>query len=148
MPSWHRAIRGPAGLRKIQEPADRATHLSTDDVREMEADPGCCPGNYHNMLRLLRTYIRLLTVLTGAGSAHLAEVQGVYQILSAKSAVYEIMSANLVAETLWHVFIDAREYFSHAGPGLPDSQLLLALRDCLCSCSLKATINCPVNLLL
>ena len=70
-----------------------------------------------------------------------------YQILSAKSAVYETMTAELVAETLWHVFIDAREYFSHTGPELPDSQLF-ALRDCLRSCSLKTTINCPVALLL
>ena len=133
--------------RKIQERADRATHLSTDDVREMEAEPGSCPSTYYSMLSLLRKYIRLLTVLFGPGCAHLAEVQGVYQILSAKSAVYETMTADLVAETLWHVFIDAREYFSYAGPGLPDSQLF-ALRDCLRSCSLKVTINCPIDLLL
>ena len=57
------------------------------------------------------------------------------------------MTAELVAETLWHVFIDAREYFSYTGPGLPDSQLF-ALRDCLRSCLLKVTINCPVNMLL
>jgi hypothetical protein len=133
--------------RKIQERADRATHLSTDDVREMEAEPGSCPSTYFSMLSLLRKYIRLLTVLFGPGCAHLAEVQGVYQILSAKSAVYEKITADLVAETLWHVFIDAREYFSYTGPGLPDSQLF-AFRDCLRSCSLKVTINCPTDLLL
>lgn len=133
--------------RRIQERADRATHLSTDDVREMEAEPGSCPGTYFTMLGLLKKYIQLLTVLFGPGCAHLVEVQGVYQILSAKSAVYETMTAELVAETLWHVFIDAREYFSYTGPGLPDSQLF-ALRDCLRSCSLKVTINCPVYMLL
>jgi hypothetical protein len=35
---------------KVQERADRATHLSTDDVRSLEADPGCCPGSHYNML--------------------------------------------------------------------------------------------------
>jgi hypothetical protein len=133
--------------RRIQERADRATHLSTDDVCEMEAEPGSCPSTYFTILGLLKKYIQLLTVLFGPGCAHLAEVQGVYQILSAKSAVYETMTAESVAETLWHVFIDAREYFSYTGPGLPDSQLF-ALRDCLRSCSLKLTINCPVYMLL
>jgi hypothetical protein len=52
---------------------------------------------------------------------HLTEVQGVYQELAKKNAVYETMSAELIAETLWRVFVDAREYFSHLGPGLPES---------------------------
>ncbi|KAI2497676.1 hypothetical protein MHU86_16805 [Fragilaria crotonensis] len=62
--------------RKIQERADRATHISTEDVREMEVAPGSCPSTYFTMLSLLRKYIRLLTVLFGAGCAHLSEVQG------------------------------------------------------------------------
>ena len=133
--------------RKVQERADRATYLSTDDVRSMEAEPGSCPVNYHGMLTLVKHYIRLLTVLFGAGCAHLLEVQGVYQVLSDKAAVYEGMSGDLIAETLWQIFIDAREYFSQPGPVLPESQLF-ALRDSIRSCTLKATINCPVNKLL
>ncbi len=130
--------------RKIQECADQATLISIDDVREMEAEPGSCPTTYFTMVGLLRKYIRLLMVLLGAGCAHLSEVQGVYQILSVKADVlYEPMSADLVVETLWHMVVDAREHFSCTGPGLPDSQLC-ALR----SCSLKVTINCPVDLLL
>ena len=99
--------------RKVQERADRATHMSTDDVRSLEGDPGCCPGSYYNMLSLIKRYIRLLTVLFGAGCTHLLEVQAVFQVLSDKSAIYESMSAALVAETLWQIFVDAREYFSH-----------------------------------
>jgi hypothetical protein len=133
--------------RKVQERADRATHLSTDDVRSLEGDPGCCPGSYYNMLNLIKRYIRLLTVLFGAGCTHLLEVQAVFQVLSDKSAIYEAMSADLVAETLWQIFIDAREYFSHHGPQLPVSTLF-ALRDSIKNCTLKATINCPVDQLL
>ena len=31
--------------RKTQERADRATYLSTKDVRALEADPGCYPAS-------------------------------------------------------------------------------------------------------
>jgi hypothetical protein len=133
--------------RKTQERADRATYLSTDDVRALEAEPGCCPASYHGMLNLLKRYIRLLTVLFGAGCSHLTEVQGVYQVLAEKIAVYETMSAELIAETLWRVFVDARECFSHLGPGLPESQLY-SLRHDLRGCSLRVSINCPVAQLL
>ena len=68
-------------------------------------------------------------------------------MLAEKAAVYESMSGELVAETLWQVFVDARDCFSHLGPGLPESQLF-TLRHYIRSCSLKVTINCPVNLLL
>ena len=133
--------------RKTQERAERATFLSTDDVRSLEAEPGCCPPTYYAMLTLLKRYIRLLTVLFGTRCAHLLEVQGVYQVLAEKAAVYESMSGELVAETIWQVFLDARECFSHLGPGLPESSLY-TLQHYIRSCSLKATINCPVALLL
>lgn len=133
--------------RKVQERAERATHLSPEDVRILEREPGCCPGNYHSMLSLIKRYIRLLTVLFGAGCSHLLEVQTVYHVLSDKLAIYEMMSSDLVAETLWQVFIDAREYFSHIGPMLPVSTLYL-LRDSIKNCTLKSTINCPVDQLL
>ena len=130
--------------RKTQERADRATYLSTEDVRALEAEPGCCPGSYYAMLTLLRRYIRLLTVLFGAGCSHLTEVQGIYQVLAEKVAV---MSAELIAEILWRVFVDTRECFSHLGPGLPESQLY-SLRHDVRGCSLRVSINCPVALLL
>ena len=133
--------------RKTQERADRATYLSTEDVRALEADPGCCPASYYGMLTLLKRYIHLLTVLFGAGCSHLTEVQGIYQVLAEKVAVYENMSAELIAEILWRVFVDAREYFSHLGPGLPESQLY-SLRHDIRGCSLRVSINCPVALLL
>ena len=133
--------------RKTQERADRATFLSTDDVRSLEAEPGCCPATYYGMLNLLKRYIRLLTVLFGARCSHLLEVQGVYQALAEKVGVYEQMSGELIAETIWQVFLDARNCFSHMGPGLPESSLY-TLRHDIKSCALKVTINCPVALLL
>jgi len=45
------------------------------------------------------------------------------------------------------VFVDARECFSHLGPGLPESQLY-SLRHDLRGCSLRVSINCPVAQLL
>ena len=99
------------------------------------------------MTNLLRRYITLLSVLFGAGCSHLTEVQGVFQVLAEKIAVYETMSAELIAETLWQVFVDARECFSHLGPGLPESQLY-SLRQDLRGCSLRVSINCPVAQLL
>ena len=43
--------------------------------------------------------------------------------------------------------MDARECFSHLGPGLPESQLY-SLRHDIRGCSLRVSINCPVALLL
>jgi hypothetical protein len=133
--------------RKTQERAERATYLSTDDVRALEAEPGCCPSSYFGMLNLLRRYIRLLTVLFGAGCSHLTEVQGVYQVLAEKAAVYEVMTTEPIAEILWRVFVDAREFFSCLGPALPDSQLF-SLRHDIRACSLRVSVNCPVELLM
>jgi hypothetical protein len=85
---------------KTQERADCATYLSIDDVRALEAKPGCCPASYRGMLNLLKRYIQLLTVLFGAGCSHLTKVQVVYQVLVEKIAVYETMLVELIAETL------------------------------------------------
>jgi hypothetical protein len=117
--------------------------LSTDDVRALEAEPGCCPAFYYGMLNLLKRYICLFTVLFGAGCSHLTEVQGVYQVLAEKIAVYKTMSAELITEMLWRVFVDARECFRHLGPGLPESQLY-SLQHNRRGCSLRVSINCPV----
>ena len=133
--------------RKTQERADRATFLSTDDVRALEAEPGCCPASYHGMFNLFKRYIRLIMDLFGAGCSYLTEVQGVHQVLAEKITVYETMPAVLIAKTLWQVFVDTRECFSHLGPGLPESQLYL-LRHNLRGCSLQVSINCPVVQLL
>ena len=63
---------------------------------------GCSMTSCHGMTNLLKRYICLLTVLFGVDcSQHLAEVQGVYQLLAEKIAVYELMSAELIVETLW-----------------------------------------------
>jgi hypothetical protein len=75
------------------------------------------------------------------------EVQGVYQMLADKSAVYETMTGDLIAETLWQIFIDARAFFSSTGPTLPESQLF-QLRSSISMCTLRATMNCPVDRLL
>lgn len=57
---------------RTQERADWATFLSTDNIRALEAKPGCCLASYHGMMiNLLKRYIRLLTVLLGAGCSHL-----------------------------------------------------------------------------
>ncbi len=141
-------IDGPANEASQDTGAGRSGYLlSTDDVRALEAEPGYCPASYHVILNFLKRYIRLLTVLFGAGCSHLTEVQGVYQVLAEKITVYETMSAELIAETLWQVFVDVRECFSHLGPGLPESQLY-SLRHNLQGCSLRVSINCPVAQLL
>jgi hypothetical protein len=119
--------------RKTQESAERATFLSTDDIKSLEAEPGCCPSTYYGMLNLLKRYIRLLNVLFGTRCAHLLEVQGVYQVLAKKAAVYETIRQRMLQSI---------------GPMLPESALY-SLRHYIRSCSLKVvTINCPVALVL
>ena len=50
-------------------------------------------------------------------------------MLAEKIAVYETMSAELIVEMLWQVFMDAMECFSYLGPGLPEFQLYLLRHD-------------------
>jgi hypothetical protein len=46
-------------------------------------------------------------------SQHLIEVQqGVFQVFADKSAAYELMTGELVAKTLWQIFIDVPACFS------------------------------------
>ena len=71
--------------RTTQERVNRATYLSTDDVRALEAEPGCCPASYHGMMNSLKRSIRLLTVLFRAGCLHCIQVQGVCQVLAERS---------------------------------------------------------------
>jgi hypothetical protein len=53
------------------------------------------------MFNLLKRYFRLLAVLFRGGCSNLTEVQGVYQVLAEKITVFETMSGELVAKTLW-----------------------------------------------
>jgi hypothetical protein len=82
---------------------------------------------YSNSSALGHTVEHVTSLLKELGedvlAAHLLEVQGVHQVLAEKAAVYKTMSSELVAETIWQVFLDARECLSHLGPMLPESTL-------------------------
>jgi hypothetical protein len=63
--------------------------------------------------KLIWRSIPMLNVLFGTGCGHLIEVQqGVFQVFADKSAAYELMTGELVAKTLWQIFIDVPACFS------------------------------------
>ena len=157
---------------KTQERADRATYLSMDDVRALEAKLGCCPASYHGMTNFLKRYIRLLSALFGAGCSHLTRCRASIRYsrkrlrctrrcrpsCSTKRCGNDVGRAdrrNVVASVSGHPGVlqrgeclwTPRECFSHRGPGLPESQLY-SLRHDLRGCSLRVSINCPVAQLL
>jgi hypothetical protein len=136
-----------AKRRKVQERASRATFLSTMDVQTLEADPGICPSTYHGLRDLLRKYMKFLSVMFGDDCQHLQEIKGIHRSLGVMVSTYEAMSPDLVVTIVWQIFIDARSFFSHRGPGRAESQLSL-LRMYITSCSITAAHNCPKDQLL
>jgi hypothetical protein len=58
---------------------------------------------------------------------------------------YETMSPTIV----WQIFIDARSFFSHQGPGRVESPLsLLVSMWWIVNCAIKIARNCPKDQLL
>eukprot|EP00978_Attheya_sp_CCMP212_P010520 scaffold25525_cov84-Attheya_sp.AAC.1 len=90
-----------------------------------------------------------LEKVVGSRCPHHTEVRAIRKILLQKVATYENMSPDKVAEVLWSIFVDARNYFSELAQGdvLPTSSLTFA-RHWLKSGSIKTTEGCPVHRLL
>jgi hypothetical protein len=135
--------------RRMQERTRRSTHLSLEDAASLESSPGACPTSYDGLIRLMTTYMTFLEKVVGARCPHHTEVRAIRKILLQKVATYENMSPEKVAEVLWSIFVDARNYFSELAQGdvLPTSSLTFA-RHWLKSGSIKTTEGCPVHRLL
>jgi hypothetical protein len=135
--------------RRIQERTKRSTHMSLDDVASLESIPGACPTTYDGLIRLMTTYMTFVAKTVGVRCPHHTEVRAIRKILLQKVATYESMSPDKVAEVLWAIFVDARNYFSTLAEGdvLPTSTLTFA-RHWLSSGSIKTTEGCPIQKLL
>eukprot|EP00978_Attheya_sp_CCMP212_P009591 scaffold22746_cov52-Attheya_sp.AAC.7 len=86
---------------------------------------------------------------SGVRCPHHTEVRAIHKILLQKVATYESMSPDKVAEVLWVIFVDARNYFSALAEGdvLPTLTLTFA-RHLLRSGSIKTMEGCPIQRLL
>lgn len=134
--------------KRAQERASRATHLTPGDVESLETSPGQCPHNYDGLLRLLAAYLRFLLILCGPMCSHYMEVRSVRRTLCRKVAIYEPMPPEDVAQIVWGIFMDARDFYSSVTVNpLPTSNLLF-LRSWLETGTVKTTGNCPVGRLL
>jgi hypothetical protein len=134
--------------RRAQERARRATHLTPSDVESLETRPGVCPHSYDGLIRLLSAYLRFLFILCGARCNHYLEVVTIRKALCNKMAIYESISPAEVAQIVWSIFMDARNFYGSATVDpLPTSNLVM-LRMYLETGSIKTSINCPVDRLL
>ena len=135
--------------RRLAERAKQATTLSMEDVATLESAPGPCPSTYDGLLRLLLAYQKLLRKVCGTLCGHYLEVRQIRRVLAINNAMYERVSPSQVAQVLWGIFLDARQFFSSTANGddLPKSNLHF-MRSWLESGSVKESIGCPVEKLL
>lgn len=134
--------------RRAQDRAARATHLTPSDVAAMESAPSQCPRSYSGLVQLLHAYLHFLLVLCGSQCHHRMEVLEVRRVLLNRISVYQSMRPQEVAQVLWSIFTDARDFFSDKSLDVLPRSNLRFLRSWLITSSLKETMNCPVDKLL
>jgi hypothetical protein len=101
-------------------------NLTLDEVAGAETVPDSTPRNYTELMDLLRSYIFFLQRMFGAGCSHFQEARAITRVLGRSRREFEGISTRQVATILWHIFTDARRFFSTTidlSGALPESNL-------------------------
>jgi hypothetical protein len=117
----------------------------------MESQPNPCPHNFEGLIRLLATYQKLLTVLSGTQCSHFLEVRAIRCTLVCNMPQFAELLAESIAQLLWSIHLDARRFFS--APLSQDSTLLKSQfkytsSGWLDTGSVKTIVGCPIDRLL
>jgi hypothetical protein len=126
------------------------TNLTLADVAGAETVPDATPRNYRELMDVMKCYCFLLQRMHGARCHHFRETRAITQILGRQRQAFEGMTARQVATILWHVFMDARVYYStliDLAGALPDSNLRV-LRGMLETTMIPEQVNVPYGQLL
>ena len=71
----------------------------------------------------------------------------IYRAFGAMVSTYETISPELIITIVWQIFINARSFFLHLGPGRAELHLSL-VRMWITNCAIKMAHNCPKDQLL
>jgi hypothetical protein len=137
-----------------QRAADRyarvGANLTMADVTGAETVPDATPRNYRELMDVMKCYCFFLQRMHGARCHHFRETRAITRILGRQRQTLEGMSARQVATILWHVFMDARVYYStliDLSGSLPESNLRV-LRGMLETTMIPEQVNVPYGQLL
>jgi hypothetical protein len=116
----------------------------------METAPDATPRNYREPMDVMKCYCFSLQRMHGAMCHHYWEARAITRILGRQRQTFESMAARQVATILWHVFMDARIYYSmliDPSGSLPDLNLRV-LGGMLETTMIPEQVNVPYGQLL
>jgi hypothetical protein len=125
-------------------------NLTLDDVTSSESVPDTTPRTYREMMDVMKNYCFFLQRLLGARCSHFLETRAITRILGRKRREFESITSRQVATVLWHVFMDARQFFSTTVDitgALPESNLRVA-RGMIETTMIPEQMNVPYQELL
>jgi hypothetical protein len=125
-------------------------NLTLDEVTGAETTPDSTPRNYTELMDLLRSYIFVLQRMFGARCGHFLEARAITRILGRSRRDFEGITSRQVATILWHLFTDARRFFSTTidlDGSLPESNLRV-VRGMIATTMIPEMVNVPYDQLL
>jgi hypothetical protein len=126
------------------------SNLTLTNVTGSEMVPDATPKSYRELMDVLKCYCFFLQHMLGARCHHYQETQAITRILGRKRQEFKTITARQVATVLWHVFMDARSFFSMTADlagDLPESNLRVA-RGMIETTMILEQVNVPYDQLL
>jgi hypothetical protein len=122
-------------------------NLTLDEVTGAETTPDATPRNYRELVDVLKCYCFVLQRMLGARCNHFREVlRAITRVLGQKrQEEFDGITARQVATVLWHIFMDARHFFSTSvdlSGSLPESNLRVA-RGMIETTMIPKQVNVP-----
>ena len=126
------------------------SNLTLNEVTGAETAPDSTPRNYTELMDLLRSYMFVLQRMFGARCSHFQEARAITRVLGRSRRDFESITARQVATILWHLFTDARRFFSTTidlSGSLPESNLRV-VRGMISTTMIPEMVNVPYDQLL
>jgi hypothetical protein len=98
--------------RMAERYARAGSNLTLEDITGAETIPDATPSTYRELMDVMKNYCFFLQQILGPRCRHLLETHAITRILGQKWREFESILARQVATILWHIFMDARQFFS------------------------------------
>jgi hypothetical protein len=125
-------------------------NLTLEEITGAETAFDSTPRTYTELMDLLRSYIFVLQRMFGARCSHFQEARAITRVLGRSRRDFESITARQVATILWHLFTDARRFFSTTidlSGSLPESNLRV-VRGMISTTMIPEMVNVPYDQLL
>jgi hypothetical protein len=98
-----------------QDRLGKSSTTTIGDIEKGESSPNAIPQDYHGLLQVLSSYIKLLTTVVGSRSAHAWEVVAIRKKLRTRMDLYVNIGPRNILYLLWAIFLDAWDFFFSGG---------------------------------